>query len=53
MIFNPTPVNLGASASSTLTVGTIRRTTKRTYTITINATSGSLAHSTTVTLIVR
>ena len=53
MSFNPTSVNLGTSASSTLTVGTSRRTTKRTYTITINATSGSLARSTTVSLIVR
>lgn len=53
MIFNPTPLNLGASASSTLTVGTTHRTTKRSYTITIGATSGSLAHSTTVTLILR
>ena len=53
MSFNPTSVNLGTSKSSTLTVGTSRRTTKRTYTITINATSGSLARSTTVSLIVR
>ncbi len=50
MSFNPTGVTLGASASSTLTIGTTRRTTKRTYTITIIATSGSLVHSTTVTL---
>jgi hypothetical protein len=44
-------VTLDTSASSTLTVGTTRRTIKRTYTITISATSGSLVHSTTVTLI--
>jgi hypothetical protein len=51
MSFNPTGVTLGSSASSTFTVGTTRRTIKRTYTITISATSGSLVHSTTVTLI--
>jgi hypothetical protein len=52
MSFNPTGVTLGTSASSTLTVATTRRTTKRTYTITIRATSGSLVHTTTVTLTV-
>jgi hypothetical protein len=49
---NPTGVTLGTSASSTLNVGTTRRTSKRTYTITITATSGSLVHSITVTLTV-
>jgi hypothetical protein len=53
MSFNPTGVTLGTSASSTLTVGTTRRTIKRTYTITIIATSGSRTHSTTVTMTVR
>jgi len=53
MSFNPTGVTLGTSASSTFNVGTARRTSKRTYTITITATSGSLLHSTTVTLTVR
>ena len=50
--FNPTGVTLGTSASATFNVGTSRRTTKRTYTITITATSGSVVHSTTVTLTV-
>jgi hypothetical protein len=53
MSFNPTGVALGTSASSTLNVGTTRRTIKRTYTITITGTSGSLIHSTTVTLTIR
>ena len=54
MSFNPTGVTLVTSASSTLNVGTTRRTTKGTYTITIRGTtSGSLVHSTTVTLILR
>ena len=50
--FNPTGVTLGTSASSTLNVGTTKRTVKRTYTITITAASGALVHSTTVTLTV-
>ena len=53
MSFNPTQVTLGSAGSSTLTVTTTRKTTKRTYTITIIATSGSISHSTTVTLVVR
>jgi hypothetical protein len=53
MSFNPTALTLGTSASSTLTVGTARKTAKRTYTITITATSGGIVHSTTVTLILR
>jgi len=53
MSFNPTGVTLGSSATSTLTVGTNKRTVKRTYTITITGTSGSLVHSTTVTFTVR
>ena len=53
MSFNPTGLTLGGTGSSTFTVVTARKTTKRTYTITIAATSGSLAHSTTVTLILR
>ena len=53
MSFNPTGVSLGTSGSSTLTVTTQRKTAKRTYTITVTATSGSMVHSTTVTLILR
>ena len=53
MGFNPSGVTLGTSASSTLTVGTARKTTKGTYTITIRGTSGSLVHSATVTLTLR
>jgi hypothetical protein len=53
MGFNPSGVTLGTSASSTLTVGTARKTTKGTYTITIRGTSGSLVQSATVTLTVR
>jgi len=51
--FNPTGLTLGASASSTLTVGTARKTAKRTYTITVTATSGGIVHATAVTLILR
>jgi hypothetical protein len=50
MGFNPSGVTLGTSGSSTLTVGTTRKTAKGTYTITIRGTSGSLVHSATVTL---
>jgi len=53
MGFNPSGVTLGTSGSSTLTVGTTRKTTKGTYTITITGTSGSLVHSATVTLTLR
>ncbi|HEX3265104.1 MAG TPA: hypothetical protein VHR16_05495, partial [Candidatus Limnocylindrales bacterium] len=53
MSFNPTGVTLGTSAQSTFTIGTTRRTVKRTYTITITGTSGTLSHSTTVTLTVK
>ena len=53
MGFNPSGVTLGTSGSSTLTVGTTRKTTKGTYTITITGASGSLVHSATVTLTLR
>jgi hypothetical protein len=53
MGFNPTSLTLGTSASSTLTVGTARKTPKRAYTITITATSGGTVHATTVSLTVR
>jgi hypothetical protein len=51
--FNPTGLILGSSASSTLTVGTVKKTARKTYTITVTATSGGIVHSTTVTLILR
>jgi len=47
--FNPTSVT--GSGSSTLTVTTGRRTPLGTFTLTITGTSGSLTHSTTVTLV--
>ena len=52
--FNPNPVSVPASgsASSTLTVATSTSTPAGTYTLTITGTSGSLSHSTTVTLVV-
>jgi hypothetical protein len=53
MSFNPSSLTLGASASSTLTVGTARKSGKRTYTITVTATSGGIVHATAVTLILR
>ena len=53
MSLNPTGLTLGSSASSTLTVSTAKKTTRRTYTITVTATSGALVHSTTVTLVLR
>jgi hypothetical protein len=53
MSFNPASVSLGTSASSTLTVGTARKTAKHTFTITITGTSGTLVHSVTVTLILQ
>ncbi len=49
-VFNPTSVS--GSGSSTLTVTTSSTTPAGTNTITITGTSGSLVHSTTVTLIV-
>jgi hypothetical protein len=52
MSFNPTGVTVSTTASSTLNVITARRTAKRNYTITITATSGTLVHSTTLTLTV-
>jgi hypothetical protein len=52
MSFNPTGVTVSTASSSSFNVTTTRRTAKRTYTITITATSGSLVHSTTVTLTV-
>jgi regulation of enolase protein 1 (concanavalin A-like superfamily)/uncharacterized membrane protein len=48
--FNPTSVN--GSGSSTLTVSTATTTPTGTYTLTITGTSGTLSHSTTVTLVV-
>ena len=51
MSFSPASVTGGTS--STLTVGTTRKTSKHTYTITITGTSGSLVHSATVTLILQ
>jgi fibronectin type 3 domain-containing protein len=51
MTFNPASVAPGTS--STLTVGTARKTAKHTYTITITGTSGALVHSVTVTLILQ
>jgi hypothetical protein len=53
MSFDPTGLTLGTSASSTLTVTTAKKTTRRTYTITVTATSGAIVHSTTVTLVLR
>ena len=55
MSLNPTGVTLGppASAQSTLTVATSRKTQKRSFTITITGTSGGLVHSTTVSLVTR
>jgi len=47
--FNPTSVT--GSGSSTLTVTAARRTSLGTFTLTITGTSGSLTHSTTVTLV--
>jgi hypothetical protein len=46
--FSPNP----ATTSSTLTVTTSNRTTVRSYTLTITGVSGSLTHTTTVTLVV-
>jgi hypothetical protein len=48
--FNPTSV--AGSGSSPLTVSTSTTTPTGTYTLTITGTSGSLSHSTTVTLVV-
>jgi subtilisin family serine protease len=48
--FSPNPAT---GASSTFTVGTLANTLRRTYTITITGVSGSLTHTTTVTLTVR
>jgi uncharacterized membrane protein len=50
--FNTNPI-AGGSGSSTLTVTTTSSTPTGTYTIPITGTSGSLTHSTSVTLIVR
>jgi parallel beta-helix repeat protein len=48
--FVPTSVN--SAGSSTMTVTTTITTAPGTYTVTVTGTSGSLAHSTTVTLII-
>jgi hypothetical protein len=49
--FNPTSVT--GSGSSTLSVAVNRRATRGTRTLTITGTSGSLSHSTTLTLIIQ
>lgn len=53
--FSPNPVTppAGASAGSTLSVTTAASTPPGTYTLTITGTSGSLVHSTTVSLVVQ
>jgi fibronectin type 3 domain-containing protein len=55
MGFNPSGVTLGpqTSAQSTFTVGTTKRTQRRSFTITITATGGGHVHATTVTLTTR
>jgi hypothetical protein len=50
--FNPSTVT-GGNGSSTLSVTTSSSTPARTYTLTIQATSGSLVHSSTVQLVVK
>jgi uncharacterized membrane protein len=50
--FSTNPI-LNGSGTSTLTVTTTSSTTLGTYTLKITGTSGSLTHSTSVTLIVR
>ncbi len=49
--FNPTSIT-GTGTTSTLTISTTSRTTRGTRTLTIHGTSGSLSHTTTVSLTV-
>ena len=52
--FSPNPVTVsGSAATSTLTVKTNKRTPTGSFPLTITGTSGSLNHSTTVTLVVQ
>jgi subtilase family serine protease len=51
--FSPNPVTLTGTANSTLTVTTNKRTPTGTRTLSITATSGSLQHTQTVSLIVQ
>lgn len=50
--FSPNPLT-GGGGSSTMTVSTLASTPAGSYTVTVTGTSGSLVHSTTVTLIVQ
>ncbi len=50
--FSPTGVTLGASGSSTLTIGTSLSTPAGTYPVTVSGFDGTTTHSTTVSLVV-